>query len=521
MKLLEILASYGTETLEQLAANKIHDIEHIKLPTEVLIDELAGHLQKFAHVQRSISLRNPPSYLILNRIIESAGHRAPVKGFKEAIRTETERLVARSTSGDGLRPKKDYGLYLRMLECAWESDESVDASEARLLQKLRDEIDISYSEHVILEHHESLQRYWYREHYYERERNHLIACGIIFPVGQDFVIPEELVPLIRKAWGYSLTRVQFERLLSYLTGQELSEILRRNESQTSGSVAEKVARIIENHVSPVRALAAVHIESLREVARKIGVQVSGSKDELIENIIDAMDDDEDLQYIAELQQKKAPPPIEPKSLQKQRFLDMFAALSNEQLYSIAGSLRKVRKTGAKDRRLENLWESPYSESTLLNCLSNMELYELCGDHGLKVAGSKQEKTDRLIQAFQEKVEAPDGETIENDPSGLIAASVRSERKKSVSGDETRAADLKTRFPYLRDDELIVLSLLIETRVLSGPQLERIIARFDLPWYYPDAQMKELAEKLSQNGQDLIRRKAVGDQPIYEVNQGAV
>jgi hypothetical protein len=516
MKLAEILNSYKIETLEQLSANKIPDIDNIRLPREVLAEELSSHLQKYHHVQKSISLRNPPSYLILSKILESPGYRAPVKGFKESVRKETEALVSRATKGDGLRARKDYSLYLSILQCAWESDDTIDASEARLLARLREELEISFTEHVVLEHHETLQTYWYRENYYERERNHLISSGIIFPYESDFLIPDELGALIRKVWGYALSREQYERLLGYASGADLEDSLKKGELAYYGSLQEKAARLIDNHVSPRRALRAMGIDSLREIARKIGAPISGTKEEIIENLVDFMDDDEDLRVKEEREQKLAPPVPESKTLSKESFAELFATLTNEQLYSVASGLRQVRKSGTKDRKVENLWDSPYSEVTLLNRLSNAELYELCARRHQKVAGSKQEKIERLVNGTSVSAPANESEELEASPSELIAESTRGDRNQAESAAEKRTGDLKSEYPFLESDELIILSYILETKTLSGPQLDRLIARFDLPWYYPDARMGELIEKLQKNDKDIVTRRSIGDYPMYEL-----
>ena len=88
MKLIEILNSYQIETLEQLAANKIQDIDHIRLPKEVLVEELNTYLQKYPYIQKIISLRNPPSFLILSKIIDSPDHKISISGFKETIKKD-------------------------------------------------------------------------------------------------------------------------------------------------------------------------------------------------------------------------------------------------------------------------------------------------------------------------------------------------------------------------------------------------------------------------------------------------
>ncbi|MFA4846279.1 MAG: hypothetical protein WC654_07030, partial [Patescibacteria group bacterium] len=341
MKLAQILDSYKIESLEQLASGKIQDIDHLKLPREVLIEELVAYLLKYQHVQKVTSLRNPPSYLILKTIIDEPEYKTSVQGFKDKIKGQTELFIQNATKGEDLRAKRDYSLYLRMLQVAWESDGNIDFSESQLLMALREELDISFAEHIILEHHESLTSYWYRDNYYEKERNHLIAGGIIHPFEGNFIIAEETIPLLRKTWGYILTTEQYKRLLGHMTGATLSEILKKNDLPFSGPVDDKIARIIDNYISPKKASALASIDILREIARGIGCQISGAKADVIDNIIDWLDTDEDIRFLEERDRKVPPPAIERKVLSESAFKQLFGQLSSDKLYSVVSGLRNV------------------------------------------------------------------------------------------------------------------------------------------------------------------------------------
>jgi hypothetical protein len=448
--------------------------------------------------------------------MEKDDHKIAVTGFKEKIKEKTELYIKRATKGEGLRDKKDYNLYLRMLQVAWESDSSIDASESSMLAALRDELDISFTEHIILEHHESLKPYWYVENYYERERNHLIASGILNPIEGHFVIAEEMIPLIRKTWGYSLTAEQYKRLLNNLSGPEITEILKKSELHVSGSSEDKVIRIIENHISPRKSMMCQGIENLREVSRKIGSQVSGSKADVINNIIDFMDSDEDLKRKEEIEKKMAPPKEEVKVLSKEAFSVVFRELSNDQIYSIASGLRNINKSGSKEQRIQHLWGSIYSEDTLLNRLSNTELYDLCTKLKLKVAGSKQEKIARITSTFSSFQAVQEDVKLEENTESIISISTKADREKEKEKHSESIEDLKSVYPFLSQDELIILSFLLESKSASGPAIERIVARFDLPWYFPETQMNEMIKKLQDNGRDLIAVQKYGDHPLYQI-----
>ena len=71
MKFYEILKKYTIETLEQLSSNKVMGVEIIRLPKEVLIEELMSIINKYSYINQKISLRNPPCFQMLNILIES------------------------------------------------------------------------------------------------------------------------------------------------------------------------------------------------------------------------------------------------------------------------------------------------------------------------------------------------------------------------------------------------------------------------------------------------------------------
>ena len=384
---------------------------------------------------------------------------------------------------------------------------------------LREELELSFTEHIILEHHESITPYWYHDNYYAKERNNLIANGIIFPFDNYFAIPEEIIPHIRKTWGYYLTNKQYYRLLNNFTSNDLQEILKEKELPISGTIDEKSNRIIENHISSKKALEILSVDSIKDVLRKIGAQVSGTKNEIIANLIDFVEDDEDLRVIEENEQKKTPPPVEEKKLTYEKFTYIFSFLSNDQIYSIASSLRNVQKSGNKERKILKLWESNYSEITFFYKLTNGELYELCSKLGLKVSGSKQDRVERIIHDEIEIISPNDSDDDEKDASELIAESTKKNRDHQFANEENKEIDeLKGKYSFLSNDELMILSFILKTKSVSEQQLERLIARFDIPWFYPSGKMKEMIEKLESNGQSIISMRRIGDYSLYEVQQ---
>lgn len=119
MKLAEILAHHDAATLESMAAAKIDDVIHLRLPKEVLIDEIADTIASFSYVSDAIASRHPPCFEILDVLIRADDHAVDVSQLKAAVRLRTAELIKVADGDDSLALSKAYDLYTRMLEAYW------------------------------------------------------------------------------------------------------------------------------------------------------------------------------------------------------------------------------------------------------------------------------------------------------------------------------------------------------------------------------------------------------------------
>ena len=524
MKLRGILQQLSQESLENLARGKLSQVVDIRLPRTVLVDELAEVLASSAYVTTQVALRNPPCFAILNLLMNAPDFAVPAEGFRQKVQEETDRMVALASRSPIFPKPKQYDIYLKMLSSAWAFEDDINPSEANLLRVLRGELGISQMEHFVIEHHPDLHRFWRSEQAYENERNHLRNAGVLFLVGERHTLAEETAVLIRRAWGFELSLVQFRRLLDAVSNEDMRKILDNEGLNVSGSSEEKKARIVENYVLPRAALEFVHIESLRQAARTLGCRPYGAKDEVIENILDWLDSDEDLKAQAAAQTVAATEPKEivpeARELSNDALADLLRRLTNEGLYDVLSHLPRQRKAGSKDERVKRLLESPYSERTMLAEVTNEALHELCRQLDLTPYGPKEEKITRLIEAYSH--------FTPQSPSLAINVALASN-----SGDTTiislplspaappdaqlpRLPSVRAEYPFLDEVEQTVLSYLLDFKSLSDPELEKLVQRFALPWILPKAQMSELVEKLKTNGRDIVRVRSLADHNIYQV-----
>jgi hypothetical protein len=496
MKLKTILESYPIEVLEKIAANKITDIGHLKLPRQALILELCEILCSYSYISSALSVHQPPCYTIVRVLLEQDDYTHEVISFKPKVLFETETLKKKAASKNVFQAKKNYDLYLKMLKTAWELDNSIDRSEANLLSALRNELYITYQEHAILEHHPDMVPFWNDSNIFERERNYLMTKGILLTFESHYILAEELVPLIKNLWGIEMDSTDFKRFLSYLTVQQLENTLKQFELPSSGDKETKIKTIMQNFILPSDIMRFLSIEELREIARETKSRVSGLKDELITNLINVFENRFDLKPDSEV--IKIPIPVEPKLLDERIFYDLFSNLSNEELYDIASRLDGLHLSGTKQKRIDEFWNSPYSEKALLIKLSNEFLRLLCGRTGIQKSGDKKSLIERLITKYA-NYETIAEKTVEIDV------------RKTLPQLEFVERD----FSFLSADEQIVLSAIIDLKSLSEDELERLVSRYNLDWLLTKACMAELIEKLKESNKDIINVRSAGDKNIYE------
>lgn len=508
MKLKTILESYPIEVLEKIAANKISDITHLKLPKQALIQELCEILCSHSYISAALSLRQPPCFTIINILLEQDDYRYDVLSFKPKVLAETESLQKKAAAKVIFQAKKNYDLYLKMLKSAWELDNSIDRSEANILSALRLELDISYQEHAILEHHPEMIQFWNSNNIFERERNYLMSKGILLTYENQYLIAEDLVPYIKQLWNLEMNTTDYKRLLSYLTVQQLETILKQFSLPSSGDKETKIKTVIQNYILPSSVLKSLTLEELREIARAIKSRISGVKEDLISNLINVFDNHADLKQV-EIETPKEIP-VEPKILEERYFIILFSNISNEDLYDIAYRLDGLHLSGTKQKRVNEFWNSPYSEKTLLGKLSNESLRTICSKTGISKSGDKKQLIERLIDKYAH-FDAIVEKNLEASRLGQQTTVEEIDVRKALPQLEFVERD----FPFLSADERIVLSAIIDLKSMSEDELERLASRYDLNWILTKACMAELIEKLKQYKKDIINVRSKGDKNIYE------
>jgi hypothetical protein len=75
-------------------------------------------------------------------------------------------------------------------------------------------------------------------------------------------------------------------------------------------------------------------------------------------------------------------------------------LTGQQLAEVLSRHPELRQSGTKDVRIGTLWQSHLSEPSILNHLTGRDLEDILYHLGLRGAGAKAERVQRLIEHFK-------------------------------------------------------------------------------------------------------------------------
>lgn len=529
MRLKDILSLFSEDTLDQLARDKIDEVANIRLPRPVLEQEIASALSSFSYIAGVLAASHPPTYAFLKLLMESEDHTAMAGTYRQAVIQRTDRITQWISSGEGLQPRKDYRLYRAMLVAAWQADHRIDVSEARMLEALRDELGITMREHLLLEHHPEVRPVWDSHRAYENARNYLLARGLVLPVDDRYMLPDEVRIQVRRYWSMELHDADYRDLLDQLTGKDLRGILEHAGLPLSGSKAERIERIVEGLVAPSFALDCLHIDQVRDLCRALSLPVSLPKAELVAQLVGYWDrpraEDNEGQAVEAVGASEEADAKGREALTDEQFERLLRAMSGNELYEVLASVGLPR-SGSKATRVERIVQSGLNEKRLLEGLRRRDLKELCRQLGHQVSGPKDELIDRILTAPARDAEA------ETDEAGAakVATQEHEDAEPELGTDETTAHDsgdeantakvsgldnVRQDYPSLQRDGQIMLALLKEARSLNERDIQRLASRHDLGWMLAKGHMAELLHVLALADGSPVRVRSTGAANIYE------
>ncbi len=198
----------------------------------------------------------------------------------------------------------NFDFFRFVLEAAWENNDEVSPDEKNLIERIRVRLKVTESEYRLVE--AQLGRFpktgneIHTREEINKVRTYLQENGLLFTFrdsdGDDHdIIPEEMEPGLRAAFSLELKRYGFRQLVTHKAVRNkgyLEAALAKSEValSTSLKLTELQALCVE-HVSPKVLLGGLsprdglELTVISSWCRELGLQVAGSKDELIRRII--------------------------------------------------------------------------------------------------------------------------------------------------------------------------------------------------------------------------------------------
>lgn len=285
---------------------------------------------------------------ILEALVNRPEHAASEEDLIGEVTRLEQRVLDDAQNPDALKYEDDHALEIltSVLEVALE-DEQVTQEELNLVQRLREKLGIKEnSKRILMAQLNHFPRAGNRIHTPSEFKDGLLDLqrrGVLFYCnklnGGAFVVPDEVVPGVKKALRIELNRKAWAALLESLPRNHLSQILDSSGLPKSGKKGVLQERIISAGIRPSVALDLLSNQDLYDILNSLpGAKVSGSKQDRMDRIIE---------YFSNLLLRDIPEEVEPGEL-FYRYLTELAHRDRENLLA-----NKVIK---KDREMDGAFE---------------------------------------------------------------------------------------------------------------------------------------------------------------------
>ena len=85
MNILQILEKYSDAAIDQLATDKIDESANLRLPRNIIIQEISSALSSLTYVAGALAPSRPPTYSFIKLLLESPDYILPVEGFQDRV----------------------------------------------------------------------------------------------------------------------------------------------------------------------------------------------------------------------------------------------------------------------------------------------------------------------------------------------------------------------------------------------------------------------------------------------------
>jgi len=266
-------------------------------------------LENLNRIDPIVDRRNLKSIIIHGVLLQEETHGLEENRLDEKVLAFEKDLVKRATKLDFFDPKKHdpmrwhhYDTYRIVLEAAWRNEDDISHDEAALLKVLRDHLSISLEEHWLIGVHinrfPKAKRALHTRDEINEARKELQRDSILWGYQDENrrsidVLPYEVVRVIRQyEVGLELQRTNYRRILEHdsVKLSDLQKVLVSRDMDRYGKKAELVERVINADIRPSELLRDLDLRKLSEMCRMVGLKSSGSKQAVIDRLVDFYDD---------------------------------------------------------------------------------------------------------------------------------------------------------------------------------------------------------------------------------------
>lgn len=338
MKLTEVVENIGTITeLKRIASAYVIDYRNLSdNEVKVAIIKTAPQYYYNENLKKTTSelfLHANRAYRILSRLMKEVlldkdDFMCPKREAEDDIIALQQEIVARSNEDllrKGSERNKVVEFFKFILETAWERNDDISPDEKNLIEKIKDRLKITDTEHQIIE--AKLGKFpkpgneLHTRGEIEEVRRLMQSRGLLFAIrdndNTDYdVIPEEIAFSLRELLGIEIKKHGYEELLNtkfVRSKKYLLSLLDKCDIMVEGSVTmEELRQIILEQVRPSILLGGItprdglEMTVLRKWCGELNLFVSGTKSEMVDRIVgyydsilkkdDSIEDERELWY---------------------------------------------------------------------------------------------------------------------------------------------------------------------------------------------------------------------------------
>lgn len=265
-------------------------------------------LEAFYEIDSNVDRRNLREIILHVVLLQEETYSLEEQRLEEKVLAYEKDLVKLSRDLDFFDEKKhdaararSCDIYKTVLEAAWRNNDDISVDEANLLRVLRDRLGISSEDHRMIsafikkfpknkcEIHTVDEIHDARK---ELQRNGLLWSYRDENNNSIDVIPREIAEALRKDLQIELQSVNYGRLLQhdFFTVSDLREILKNFKMDPYGTKSDLIERIADSDIHPSEVLDVIDKAKLVDMCRSMELKSAGSKQELIDRLIEFYDD---------------------------------------------------------------------------------------------------------------------------------------------------------------------------------------------------------------------------------------